>query len=286
MGRYSVGLTAQLADLAGVTAGRRALDVGCGPGALTRELVARLGSDRVAAADPSEPFVAAARERNPGVDVRLAAAEALPFDDDAFDAALAQLVVHFMKDPVAGLREMARVTRPGGVVAACVWDHAGGQGPARRVLGGRARARRHGARRIRSRGRARGPPRRAVRRGRAPGDRADRASPRASSIRASRSGGSRSRSGSGRPAPTCRRSRPTARPAARAVPVAAPRAAVHRDRARVGGSRDAPESPTARAGGRRAPSRGRRRPASSTTCSSGSRSGRRTPSRSAGQGTP
>jgi SAM-dependent methyltransferase len=129
MGRYSVGLAAQLADLAGVGAGQRALDVGCGPGALTRELVARLGADRVAAADPSEPFVAAARERNPGVDVRHAAAEQLPFGDGEFDAVLAQLVVHFMADPVAGLREMARVARPGGAVAACVWDHAGGQGP-------------------------------------------------------------------------------------------------------------------------------------------------------------
>jgi SAM-dependent methyltransferase len=129
MGRYSVGLAAQLADLAGVTAGQRALDVGCGPGALTRELVARLGSVGVAAADPSEPFVAAARERNPGVDVRRAAAEQLPFEAGGFDAVLAQLVVHFMTDPVAGLREMARVARPGGAVAACVWDHAGGQGP-------------------------------------------------------------------------------------------------------------------------------------------------------------
>ncbi|HEX5620800.1 MAG TPA: class I SAM-dependent methyltransferase, partial [Solirubrobacteraceae bacterium] len=129
MGRYSVGLAAQLADLAGVAAGQRALDVGCGPGALTRELVARLGPDGVAAADPSEPFVAAARERNPGVDVRLAAAEQLPFDDGEFDAVLAQLVVHFMADAVAGLREMARVARPGGAVAACVWDHAGAQGP-------------------------------------------------------------------------------------------------------------------------------------------------------------
>jgi SAM-dependent methyltransferase len=63
------------------------------------------------------------------VDVRLSAAEQLPFPDGAFDAALAQLVVHFMADPVAGLREMSRVTRPGGVVAACVWDHAGGRGP-------------------------------------------------------------------------------------------------------------------------------------------------------------
>ena len=129
MGRYSVGLAAPMADLAGVRAGQRILDVGCGPGALTGELVARLGSSAVAAVDPSASFVSAARERNPGVDVRLAPAEALPFDDDAFDAALAQLVVHFMRDPVAGLREMARVTRPGGAVAACVWDHAGGQGP-------------------------------------------------------------------------------------------------------------------------------------------------------------
>jgi SAM-dependent methyltransferase len=129
MGLYSVQLGPQLADLAGVTAGRRALDVGCGPGALTGELVARLGKDAVAAVDPSEPFVAAARERHPGVDVRQASAEQLPYADGDFDAALAQLVVHFLPDPVAGLREMARVTRPGGVVAACVWDYAGGQGP-------------------------------------------------------------------------------------------------------------------------------------------------------------
>jgi SAM-dependent methyltransferase len=129
MGRYSVQLSAQLADLAGVTAGQRVLDVGSGPGALTGELVERLGADHVAAVDPSEAFVAAARERHPGVDVRQASAEELPFVDGAFDAALAQLVVHFMSDPVAGLQEMARVTRPGGVVAACVWDHAGGHAP-------------------------------------------------------------------------------------------------------------------------------------------------------------
>jgi ubiquinone/menaquinone biosynthesis C-methylase UbiE len=129
MGRYSVPLAPQFADLAAVAAGQRALDVGCGPGALTAELVSRLGPAAVSAVDPSEPFVAAARERHPGVSVRRAAAEQLPFDDEAFDAALAQLVVHFMADPVAGLREMARVTRNHGVVAACVWDHAGGQGP-------------------------------------------------------------------------------------------------------------------------------------------------------------
>ena len=129
MGRYSILLSPQLADLAGVRAGQRALDVGCGPGALTGELVGRLGPAAVAAVDPSESFVSATRLRHPGVDVRQASAEHLPFPDRAFDAALAQLVVHFMSDPVAGLAEMARVTRRDGVVAACVWDHAGDQGP-------------------------------------------------------------------------------------------------------------------------------------------------------------
>ena len=129
MGRWSRQLSAPLADFAGVGAGMRALDVGCGPGALTGELVDRLGADAVAAVDPAEGFVAALRARHPDVAASRAAAEALPFADDAFDAALAQLVVHFMADPVAGLREMGRATRPGGVVAACVWDHGGGQGP-------------------------------------------------------------------------------------------------------------------------------------------------------------
>ena len=130
MGRYSVPLAPQLADLAGISSGQHALDVGCGPGALTAELVRRLGSAAVSAVDPSEQFVAAIQERHPEVTVRRAWAEHLPFPDQAFDAAMAQLVVHFMADPVAGLREMARVTRKHGVVAACVWDHAaGGQGP-------------------------------------------------------------------------------------------------------------------------------------------------------------
>ena len=129
MGSWSRLLAPQLADLAGVRAGQRAIDVGCGPGSLTTELVARLGTDAVCAVDPSRPFVEAARARHPGVDVRQAAAEDLPFEDGAFDAALAQLVVHFMADPVTGLTEMARVTRRDGVVATCVWDYAGGQGP-------------------------------------------------------------------------------------------------------------------------------------------------------------
>jgi SAM-dependent methyltransferase len=129
MGRYSEPLAAQFADLAAVRDGQRVLDVGCGPGALTAELVRRTSPEVVSAVEPSGSFAVAARERLPGVDIRQAAAEQLPFGDASFDAALAQLVVHFMADPVAGLREMVRVTRPGGVVAACVWDHAGGRGP-------------------------------------------------------------------------------------------------------------------------------------------------------------
>jgi SAM-dependent methyltransferase len=129
MGRYAGPLAVRFVDLADVRAGQRALDVGCGPGTSTAPLVARLGAASVSAIDPSPSFVVAARARFPDVDVQSGVAEELPFDDDLFDAALAQLVVQFMADPVAGLTEMARVTRPGGVVAACVWDHAGGGGP-------------------------------------------------------------------------------------------------------------------------------------------------------------
>ena len=129
MGQYSEPLAREFADLAGIGVGQRVLDVGCGPGALTAELVKRAGADSVSAVEPSASFAAAVRERLPGVEVHRAAAEQLPFPDGTFDAALAQLVIHFMADPVRGLREMRRVTRPGGTVAACVWDHAGGRGP-------------------------------------------------------------------------------------------------------------------------------------------------------------
>jgi SAM-dependent methyltransferase len=126
VGRYSPALATALADAAGVAPGRRALDIGCGPGALTAELVCRLGVDAVAAVDPSGPFLADCRARNPGVDVREGRAEALPFDDASFDLALAQLVLHFVADPDQAVREMARVLRPGGTAAACVWDFTGG----------------------------------------------------------------------------------------------------------------------------------------------------------------
>jgi SAM-dependent methyltransferase len=129
MGRYSQPLAAAFVQLAGVEPGERALDVGCGTGALTAELVQLLGARAVSAVDPSESFVAAARLRFPEVDVRPLSAEQLPYPDGSFDCALASLVVSFMTDPVAGLAEMARVTRPGGLVGATVWDHAGTTGP-------------------------------------------------------------------------------------------------------------------------------------------------------------
>ena len=129
MGRYSTPLAPRFADFASIGEAQRVLDVGCGPGALTGELVRRFGANAVAAVDPSPGFVEAAGRRNPGVDVRRAEAESLPFDDGSFDAALAQLVVHFMTDPAAGIAEMRRVARGGGIVTACVWDHAGGAGP-------------------------------------------------------------------------------------------------------------------------------------------------------------
>lgn len=129
MGRYSRLLAVRLADWLEVAAGEEALDVGCGPGALTGVLVDRLGADAVRAIDPSTSFVAACRERFPGVDVRLGSAESLPFDDAAVDVAAACLVVHFMNDPVTGVTEMARVTRPGGRVGATVWDLVGNRAP-------------------------------------------------------------------------------------------------------------------------------------------------------------
>ena len=125
IGRYGSALASGLLTFAGVEPGMRALDVGSGPGALTAALVERLGPGEVSAAEPSQPFAEACRARHPGVEVVVASAESLPFADGAFDATLSQLVVNFMDDPEAGLDEMVRVTRSGGVVASCVWDYAG-----------------------------------------------------------------------------------------------------------------------------------------------------------------
>lgn len=122
MGRYLPTLGPVFADAAGVVPGQRVLDVGCGPGGLTTVLADRVGADHVVAIDPSATFVEACRARHPGVDVRRGVAEALPWVDDSVDASLASLVVGFMSDPVAGVGEMRRVTRPGGRVALSFWD--------------------------------------------------------------------------------------------------------------------------------------------------------------------
>jgi len=122
MGRYSMPLAAEFADFAGVRAPQKALDVGAGTGALTAELVRRLSSESVAAAEPSADYAATLRERFPGLDVREAHAEELSWEDASFDSALAQLVVVFLNDAPAAVRELARVTRPGGVVATCMWE--------------------------------------------------------------------------------------------------------------------------------------------------------------------
>ncbi len=121
MGRFSRQLGPLFAEFAGIEAGMRILDVGCGPGALTGELVRRVGAESVAAVDPAQQFVESNRSRHPGVDVRQAPAEELPFEDGQFDAALCQLVLPFMRDAAAGVAEMRRVVRPDGVVGACMW---------------------------------------------------------------------------------------------------------------------------------------------------------------------
>src|SRR3954470_8189340 len=126
MGRYSRVLGPEFARAADVAAGQRVLDVGCGTGALTAVLAELAGAENVAAVDPTEPFVEQCRINVPGADVRLGPAESIPFEDGSFDRALAQLVFHFVSDPIAAVGEMKRVTQPGGKVAACVWDMTGG----------------------------------------------------------------------------------------------------------------------------------------------------------------
>jgi SAM-dependent methyltransferase len=119
MGRFSTRLAPVFADFAGIEAGSRVLDVGAGTGALTAELVRRDAD--VSAVEPSPEFTATLQRRFPDIDARQGGAEQLPWAEDSFDAALAQLVVAFMSDANAGIAEMRRVVRPGGVVAVCMW---------------------------------------------------------------------------------------------------------------------------------------------------------------------
>lgn len=124
MGRYLPTLGVAFADAAevGGEPGQRALDVGCGPGGLTTELVRRLGADQVAAIDPSSSFVEACRRRHPGVDVRQGVAEELPWPEASFEVTLGSLIAGFLRDPARAAAEMCRVTRPGGRVGLCFWE--------------------------------------------------------------------------------------------------------------------------------------------------------------------
>ncbi len=120
IGRYSRELAPRFLDFAGIPGGP-VIDVGCGPGSLTRVLADRFGAASVMAVDVSEPFVAACRERVPGADVRHAPAEALPVGDGELQGALSQLVLSFLREAPRAAAEMARVVRPGGCVAACTF---------------------------------------------------------------------------------------------------------------------------------------------------------------------
>ncbi|MBY5333158.1 class I SAM-dependent methyltransferase [Rhizobium leguminosarum] len=128
MGRWSRKLAPMLVDFAGLADGERVLDVGCGTGSLAFTLAETPGLQEIAAVDYSPVFVEAATRRNtdPRVTIRQADACVLPFEDNRFDRAMSLLVLHFVPEAGKAVSEMRRVVRPGGVVAAAVWDHYGG----------------------------------------------------------------------------------------------------------------------------------------------------------------
>jgi SAM-dependent methyltransferase len=127
VGRWSRRLAPLFADFCAPVAGR-VLDVGCGTGILTAELLRRGDVAAVAGIDVSAELVASARAAipDPRASFQLADAAALPFADASFDHALSLLVVNFLDDRPGSVREAIRVTRPGGTVAATVWDMRGG----------------------------------------------------------------------------------------------------------------------------------------------------------------
>ncbi len=128
MGRWSARLAPLFAAFAGIRSGERVLDVGCGTGILSRALIDLAPNIEVIGIDPAASYVdwACRSLRSPRVRFQVGTAEALAFTDAAFDAALALLVVQELADPPRAVREMARVTRRGGYVAACKWDFGNG----------------------------------------------------------------------------------------------------------------------------------------------------------------
>ena len=124
MGRWSARLAPSFLSFAGVRNGQHLLDVGCGTGSLGRMAVSFGHEIRVTGIDPVPAFLSFAREAvpDPRVQFQIGAAEKLSFPDGRFDAALALLVLQDFANPGQAVGEMARVTREGGIVAACLWD--------------------------------------------------------------------------------------------------------------------------------------------------------------------
>lgn len=118
-------------DWLALPAGLRWLDVGCGNGAFTGRIVARAAPSGVDAIDPSAGQIEWARAQAATAEVRFRTGDAasLPYADASFDVALMALVIFFVPDPAACVAEMVRVVRPGGAVAAYVWDMHGGGFP-------------------------------------------------------------------------------------------------------------------------------------------------------------
>ena len=128
MGRWSRQLAPLLVRFAGVNAGHEVLDVGSGTGALAFAIAANVPTARIVGIDPSESYVGYAQSqvRNDRIRFAVGDAQGLQYPDRSFDRVLSLLVVNFIPDRVKALREMTRVTRPGGVVSAAVWDYGEG----------------------------------------------------------------------------------------------------------------------------------------------------------------
>jgi SAM-dependent methyltransferase len=128
MGRWSRLVGEIFLEWLAVPAGLRWLDVGCGNGAFTEVVIARGAPAAVSAVDPSEGQLSYARARESArlAEFRVGDAQALPYADRSFDAAVMALAISFIPDPLKAAREMVRMVKPGGVVATYMWDLPGG----------------------------------------------------------------------------------------------------------------------------------------------------------------